>query len=91
MLLGLLTKTFVSIYRIRAMLDRGLSQQEIRAALGISPWLFTKYAPIAQKASLAALSSHCEALLAADFRLKDKSIGHGATFGSLAHHISQNS
>lgn len=91
MLMGLLTKTFVSIYRIRAMLDRGLSQQDIRAALGISPWLFTKYAPIAQKASLTSLSAHCEALLAADFRLKDKSIGHGATLGSLAHQISQNS
>lgn len=89
MLLGLLTKTFVSLYRIRAMLDRGLSQQEARSALGISPWLFSKYAPIAQRASLSALSRHCEALLAADFRLKDKSIGPAATLGTLASRIAR--
>lgn len=90
MLMGLLTKTFVSMYRIRAMLDRGLSQQEIRSALGISPWLFTKYIPIAQKSTLSALSSHCEALLIADFRLKDRAIGPAATLSSLGHRISRN-
>jgi len=90
MLMGLLTKTFVSLYRIRAMLDRGLSQQEVRSSLGISPWLFSKYAPIAQRSSLAALSSHCDALLAADFRMKDRSIGPAATFSTLASRIARN-
>jgi DNA polymerase III delta subunit len=89
MLLGLLTKTFVTLYRIRAMLDKGLQQQDIRTALGISPWLFNRYFPIARTLTLRALSSHCEALLRADFRLKDKSIGHGATFSTLASQISQ--
>jgi DNA polymerase-3 subunit delta len=89
MLLGLLTKTFVTLYRIRAMLDKGLQQQDIRTALGISPWLFNRYFPIARTQTLRALSSHCEALLRADFRLKDKSIGHGATFSTLASQISQ--
>ena len=88
MLLGLLTKTFVSLYRIRAMLDRGLQQNDIRLALGISPWLFNRYIPIARTQTLGALSNHCEALLRADFRLKDKSIGHAATFSFLAHQIS---
>ncbi len=88
MLLGLLTKTFVTLYRIRAMLEKGLQQQDIRTALGISPWLFNRYFPIARTQSLSALSSHCEALLRADFRLKDRSIGHGATFSTLASQIS---
>ncbi len=89
MLLGLLTKTFVTLYRIRAMLDKGLQQDDIRTSLGISPWLFNKYFPIARTQTLSALSSHCEALLRADFRLKDKSIGHGATLSTLASQISQ--
>jgi len=88
MLLGLLTKTFVTLYRIRAMLDKGLQQQDIRTSLGISPWLFNRYFPISRTQTLSALSSHCEALLRADFRLKDKSLGHGATFSNLASQIS---
>jgi DNA polymerase III delta subunit len=89
MLLGLLTKTFVTLYRIRAMLEKGLQQQDIRTSIGLSPWLFNRYVPIARNQTLNALSSHCEALLRADFRLKDKSIGHGATFSTLASRISQ--
>ncbi|MEN9846837.1 MAG: polymerase delta subunit [Pseudomonadota bacterium] len=89
MLLGLLTKTFMTLYRIRASLDKGLQQQDIRTSLGISPWLFNRYVPIARTQTLKALSSHCESLLRADFRLKDKSLGHGAIFSTLASHISQ--
>ena len=84
MLLGLLTKTFTSLYRIRALLDRGVQQQDIRASMGLSPWLFNRYVPIAKTQSVAALSSHCESLLRADFRLKDKTLGHDATFSTLA-------
>jgi DNA polymerase-3 subunit delta len=88
MLIGLLTKTFVSLYRIRAMLDKGLQQNDIRTALGISPWLFNRYIPIARGQTLPNLSHHCEALLRADFRLKDKSIGHAATLSFVAHQVS---
>lgn len=88
MLLGLLTKTFVSLYRIRAMLDKGIQLNDIRMSLGVSPWLFNKYVPLARAQTLALLSRHCDALLRADFRLKDKSIGHAATLSFLAHQIS---
>ncbi len=88
MLLGLLTKTFVSLYRIRSMLDRGLQSNDIRIALGVSPWLFNRYLPIARSQTLATLSHNCETLLRADFRLKDKSIGHSATLSFIAHQIS---
>jgi DNA polymerase III delta subunit len=84
MLLGLLTKTFVSLYRIRAMLDRGSQPNDIRLALGVSPWLFNRYLPIARTQTLSALSHYCETLLRADFRLKDKSIGHSATLSFIA-------
>lgn len=88
MLLGLLTKTFVSLYRIRAMLDRGAQTNDIRLALGVSPWLFNRYLPIARAHNLSALSRYCETLLRADFRLKDKSIGHSATLSFIAHQFS---
>lgn len=88
MLLGLLTKTFVSLYRVRAMLDRGLQPNDIRTALGVSPWLFNRYLPIARTQTLSGLTRHCEALLRADFRLKDKSVGHAATLSFVAQQIS---
>jgi DNA polymerase III delta subunit len=75
MLLGLLTKTFSSLYRIRVLLDRGISPNVIKNDLGISPWLFSKYLPLAQRSSTEALAKNLDALLVADFRLKDRSLG----------------
>jgi DNA polymerase III delta subunit len=84
MLLGLLTKTFASLYRIRVLLDRGISQNVIKNDLGISPWLFSKYLPLAQRTTSSALASTLEALLVADFRLKDRSIGPAGILSSVA-------
>jgi DNA polymerase III delta subunit len=71
MLMGLLTKTFTSLLRIRAMLDSGANQNDIRNALGLSPWIFSKYLPLAKQRSVAELNKILEGLLVADFRLKD--------------------
>jgi DNA polymerase-3 subunit delta len=89
MLIGLLAKTFGSLVRIRALLDKGLSSQEIKEDLGISPWLLNKYLPLAKRASLQILAEHLSALLKADFRLKDRSLNPAAVFGTLAHDISR--
>ena len=85
MLLGLLTKTFASLYRIRGALDRGSSQQDIRNDLGISPWLLSKYMPLAKKLSTTQIAERLDALLETDFRLKDRSLGAATLFSSLAH------
>jgi DNA polymerase III delta subunit len=84
MLLGLLTKTFSSLYRIRVLLDRGISQNVIKNDLGISPWLFSKYLPLAQRTSTEALAKNLESLLIADFRLKDRSTGPAGIMSGIA-------
>jgi DNA polymerase III delta subunit len=89
MLIGLLAKTFTTLYRIRALLDRGVQTQAIRTDLGITPWLFNKYLPAAQKLPLARIEKHLNALLKADFSLKDKSLGPAATFSQLAYQTSR--
>jgi len=88
MLIGLLAKTFGSLVRIRALLDKGLSANEIKNDLGITPWLMNKYMPLAKRAPIHVLTRHLTALTKADFRLKDRSLGPTAVLGTLAHEIS---
>lgn len=85
MLMGLLTKTFVTIFRIRTLLDRGFSQQDVRNDLALTPWLFTKYLPLAKRLSIAQIEHCTEVLLKTDFRLKDRSLGPAALLSSLAY------
>lgn len=89
MLIGLLAKTFTTLYRIRALLDRGVQTAAIRADLGITPWLFNKYLPAAQKLPLARIERNLKALLKADFSLKDRSLGSAATFSQLCYETSR--
>lgn len=89
MLLGLLTKTVTNLLRLRILLDRGCKQQDIRNELGVSPWLFTKYLASVKNLSAARLSKTLEALLKADFRLKDRSLGPGAILSTLAYEASK--
>jgi DNA polymerase III delta subunit len=91
MLIGLLTKTFTSLLRIRSMLDNGISQNDIRASLGITPWIFSKYLPLAKQRSSQSLSKTIEALLCADFRLKDRSLGPAAILSSVAATVAEGS
>lgn len=87
MLIGLLTKTFTTILRIRALSDKGVSQGDIKADLAISPWLFSKYLPLSRRISTGTLLRALSALAEADFRLKDKSLGPSAVFSSVASRI----
>jgi len=84
MLLGLLTKTLTSLYRIRVLLDKGLSGSEVKNAMGISPWLFSKYLPLAQRLRSPVLKASLDALFVADFRLKDRSLGPAAILSRVA-------
>ena len=84
MLIGLLTKTFTSLLRIRALLDSGVSQNDIRTSMGLTPWIFSKYLPLAKQRSVDSLSRTVESLLRADFKLKDRSLGPTAILSSVA-------
>ncbi len=89
MLIGLLTKTFSTILRMRALADKGLSQGDIKADLAISPWLFSKYLPLARRIPTATLTRALAALAEADFRLKDRSLGPAAVFSSVANAVTR--
>jgi DNA polymerase III delta subunit len=89
MLLGLLTRTWSSLLSIRALSDKGVSGPDIRNELGIAPWLFNKYLPLAKKFPASHLADHIRALMEADFRLKDKSLGPAKVLGTLARKIRQ--
>jgi len=84
MLIGLLTKTFTSLLRIRSLLDSGVSQNDIRESMGLTPWIFSKYLPLAKQRSVDSLSRTVESLLRADFKLKDRSLGPTAILSSVA-------
>jgi DNA polymerase III delta subunit len=89
MLIGLLTKTVTNLLRLRTMLDRGYQQQDIRNELGLSSWLFSKYLPTAKRVSSSQLSRTLDALLVADYRIKDRSLGSDAVFSMVAHEASR--
>jgi DNA polymerase III delta subunit len=89
MLMGLLTKTFTSLLRIRALLDSGVGPNDIRNSMGLSPWIFSKYLPLAKQRSVEALARIVEALLIADFRLKDYSLGPTAVLSSVAEAVAE--
>ena len=89
MLMGLLTKTVTNLYRMRCMLDRGSQHQDIRGELGLSPWLFSKYLPTAQRVTKEQLQRTLDTMLVADFKLKDRSLGPDAVFSSVAYEASR--
>lgn len=84
MLMGLLGKTWLSLSGITALSQKGLSSNEIRSHLGISPWLFTRYLPLAKRLTPELAAKGTEALLKADLTLKDRSLGPAAVFSELA-------
>jgi hypothetical protein len=79
-----LGKTWVSLSGIAALDRKGLSANEIRTNLAISPWLFNKYLPLAKRLTPELASKGTESLLKADFTLKDRSLGPAAIFSELA-------
>lgn len=89
MLIGLLTKTFGTLLQIRLLLEKRASHGDIKSLLGISPWLFSKYLPLAKRKTASEFSKALNELLVADFRLKDRSLGPTAIFSQLASHIAQ--
>ncbi|MFN4895467.1 MAG: DNA polymerase III subunit delta [Pseudomonadota bacterium] len=90
MLIGLLTKTFTSLLRIRSLLDNGVGPHDIRNSMGLTPWIFSKYLPLAKLRTTDQLSKIIEGLLIADFRLKDRSLGPAALFSSVAQAAGEN-
>lgn len=84
MLMGLLAKTVTSLYHIRIQLDRSVHPNDIRSELALSPWIFSKYLPTAKRLSRSRLERTLDALLVADYRLKDYSLGPASILSAVA-------
>jgi DNA polymerase III delta subunit len=84
MLMGLLAKTLANLYHIRIQLDRSVHPNDIRSELAIPPWFFTKYLATAKRLSRSRIERTLDALLMADYRLKDYSLGPASIFSSVA-------
>jgi DNA polymerase III delta subunit len=82
-LLGLMHKTYGTYLALRALSDSGQSEQAIAAALGIQPWLASKQLRVARTIPLSKLLRIERAMLTADSKLKNKSLGHSAVIIEL--------
>lgn len=90
MLMGLLGKTWSSLLAISALNQKGLGGNEIRNQLGLSSWIFNKYLPLSKRLSAEAATSSIEALMEADFALKDRSLGPEVVLSKLARTLRSN-
>lgn len=68
---------------IRAMLDKGMGSGQVRGALGVSPWIFNKQATAAKSRSEENFRKSMHAILRADSKLKNKSLGAEEVFGQF--------
>jgi DNA polymerase III delta subunit len=84
MLLGLINRSYSKYLAIRSMLDQGLSLLQARETLKMKEWPFKKHLEVVQKKSFYRLHSDLEALLLADSKLKNRSLGDIEIFCELA-------
>ncbi|RIL07124.1 MAG: hypothetical protein DCC75_10280, partial [Proteobacteria bacterium] len=87
MLLALLAKNFATFIAIKALSDQGRTPHEIRQRLGLAPWLFGKHQSAVRTFSQAQLRRGLHAIMRADSKLKNRSVGQEAIFSELVYAI----
>lgn len=75
LIVSLLCRSFFTYFLLRSLLDQKQSPSQIQEALDLKPWLYQKHVAAVQKRPLEKLHSSLSALLAADSRLKNRSLG----------------
>lgn len=75
LLISLLAKSFSTYLAIQEGLKKGLQPAQVREQLAVSPWVFQKYLDASRKYSLPRLRQIQKAVVKADSRLKNKSLG----------------
>jgi len=83
-LLGLLSKTFSQYMKIKLLQSQKMTSEEAREHLNMSPWVFDKNCRSAKKYSASALKQALKAILLADSKLKNKSLGAECIFEELS-------
>lgn len=84
---ALLFRAFSQLLIIKSMKERGMPSSEIKARLGLSPWLAQKHFASAERFSLKKLQSALQSIVRTDSLLKNKSLGANAILSQLAHDI----
>jgi DNA polymerase III delta subunit len=86
-LLGLISRTYNNYMQIAYLREKGLSAQQIRTKLNISPWIFNKQFETSKNYSVQKLQKSLESILMADSKLKNRSLGDEAIFSALIHNL----
>ena len=84
MFLGLLTRTYTRYITIRSLLDQGKNPASIRQLTGMKEWVFNKHLQVAKRHSFSRLQADLTALMHADSKLKNKSLGPAEVIAELA-------
>lgn len=82
-MLAILHNSFAQYLAIRARLDSGESPERVQSSLKIQPWLFRKQLSAVKRYSRERLNACLTAIVAADSRLKNKSLGPEHVLGQL--------
>ena len=87
LLLGLLNRSFTSYYQISQLIGQGMKPTQVRQHLGISPWVFNKHMVATKRYSTKELHNCIQAILYADSKLKNRSLGADLIFSELVSHL----
>ncbi|MBN8549951.1 MAG: DNA polymerase III subunit delta [Deltaproteobacteria bacterium] len=87
MLLSLLQRSFSTYISVAALLKEGKSPPDIAQALRLPPWLLKKHLAVVQKYSVEQLKRCVEALLRADSKLKNRSLGTESIFSEFVYSV----
>lgn len=87
MLVSLLQRSFATYLSVAALLKAGKSSAEIAQSLRVPPWLLKKHLAVIQKYSVDQLKHCVEALLRADSKLKNRSLGTESIFSEFVYSV----
>ena len=88
LLLSLISRNFTTFVSVRGLLDKGVGAQEISKILNIPPWLLKKHLAAVRRYTLLSLKHAHDAILRADSKLKNRSIGPESVLGELIESLS---
>ena len=83
MLIGMLTRSYANYTRAAGLNARGMSAQAIQSHCGWTPWIGNKTIAAAKKFKTADLIKRLGAIVSADSRLKNRSLGDFAVIDEL--------
>ena len=87
LLLGLIARTISQLVALRTLLDRGSDPDSIATLLKVSPWIIKKQILLVRRYSLASLQRALGALVTADSKLKNRSLGAETVMSELVDNL----